>query len=1287
MTIKTFRPGKISDPEAGKSSGVDITSLYKKKAKYHGWKDLSNLKKKNGVAQCGWDDGSCNHSTHYGIGGYHNICPIGGVNGDYPWPAELKLSNFNFGINSAAKIKSVTVKFEHRMIGINTGSGSKSDNWGPTFHGNWVNKVFFTNGDTKVSSTAQSNNNPKLSLSRFSSFSHKFTDITAAELVKSNFTLHIRYNYNHNTNPGAIYIRNITVEVEYIDADKYITASNSSESLFCNNEDGCCTTINQTVEAGYISGGKKIAPNKAPAKLGSEIQCIEAPTGVSVNYVPNSQSDTSKTFQIVDKTNIEGWKTVTYNLSNDASKSVTIGYNAYLRPRPSYSFVTEYKSNEDFDSNKSYIVFKNGCASNISIYIDSTNSTPLVLDVANQNSSVNLLNVDAIRTFHDKIKTLSCGYHTLYIKRGNESIVDAQKNKVTIKISPMNFKFNIYTEENENQELEFDQVKGTKSEYNKNRYSTIIFERIDDEPQAIIPSVNIMDETQPSLVTNKTNIAKGDKITHQIDKYYSGEYFVSIQDNNPCKGKPNKALVKINSTHKQNYDYLFTRGEKGTSFDFDYLVAWEGDNIKEPLNIGSIELKHSPDDLRICSNSVQSGLSQIGLIELNIRNKTDELLEGIEIELNTLVENDNGKKEITTSEWTNTDGIFNQFYTLFYDYNISLGKNVEVLNLTPDNDLIDEENVYLLINQLEANDTINIKLPFRSTTEKTVFLQYLLFEDPLPINTIENCGNINNDIDETLCPNEDGKRTCIQVDVIDSMLTKLEISGNTDLLRLDTESFDCPDECYTTKNTDDDYKPLSGEDNKKTGGITYKITNIDTNNFDTQLSKTEIINSNELIPYGYIIHDEYYALLDNNNNPIQVQENRPLLDEKGNQRYDVKTDADGNLILDENGNIQYDETKPLYESNRLMWTQEEETINKIMAGQNVVCTVQFPNNDKIEYVIKTNKKGLAEFFIPIPKSLNMTYTVEELLTNVLAFIFKEQDEYNEAIQTKQEGFTHKIPDPNKAIVNIDYGNNFKRYKPGEIAYIPVFLSANIKIIKNHFTFYAELKNTGDSDEVTILYKACNLNNNEGILKTTFKTNDKKLTPNSISKNIYCGLMSELDLNVNIEKNIVELQDLNVLYINVLNQKKENKNVEVQISLEKIPTKYLGNYNFIDIDIESGDYSIIEENNNLYINWLIGSMESFEKQKGIIKIQAKEIGLSNINIEVFDYLHKKDGTTINVKQSECSRCENNNSWVVADTQWKQFDGIWYKKFSDGIYRKPATIVLENGQYSRKWVDKV
>lgn len=1273
MATKTLRPKSVTDIDAGKSTGKDVTNLYNKKAKYHGWKNFSNLLKKNGVAQCGWDDGSCNHSTHYGVGGYHNVCPIGGVNGDYPWPAELKCSFNLTGINSTAKIKSITVKFEHRMVGVDTGSqGSKSANWGPTFHssGGWVNTVFFSNGNNKVSEVAENKSNPKLSLSKYSSFSHKFTDISVTELLKSNFALHIRYNYNHNTNPGIIYIRNIIIEIDYTDANKYIVASNNTGSLYANNESACSTTIIQTVEAGYISGGKKINPSKAPAKLGPKIQCIERPNGVTVTQI--SSNDLKKEFLVTDQTGVEGWKKVTYNLNNDASTDVTIGYTASLRPRPEYSIVTEYKSNEDFDPNKSYIVFKNGCCSNISIYIDSINSTPLVLSVANQNSTTNLLNSSTIQAFHSAIKTLSCGYHTLYIKRGSESIIEAQKNKVTIKIKPMEFRFHVYTEENIQQILEFNQTKK-----NETRYSTIIFKRVDDEPQAVIPSVNIMDETRPSVITTKNNIAKGATFSYQIDKYYAGNFYVSVQDNNPCRGEATKALIKINSTHKQNYDYLFTRGENGTSFDFDYLVAWEGDNIREPLIIDSIELKHSSDDLRICSDSVQSGLSQIGFIELNIKNKTNELLEGIEIELNTLIENDNGQKEVTTSEWTDQNGIFNQFYSLFYDYNIALGKNVEILNLTPDNDLIDEENVYLFINQIEANDTIKIRLPFRSTVEKTVFLQYLLFEEPLIINSIEDCNN-----------NSVGTKKEIQIDVIDSMLTNLEISGNTDLLILDSNSFECPNECYTTKDTDENYIPLSGEDSEKSGGITYKITNIDTNDFGKELRSTKIVNSNELKPYGYIIDGEYYQLLDNNDNPITVQENRPLFNPDGTQKYSVLTDENGDLILDSQGNIQYDETKPLFDKNRLTWVQREETVNKIMVGHNIRCIVHFPNFDSLTYTVKTDKKGIAEFFIPIPVSLNTKYTISELLQNVLIFEFDEQDEYNKAVLTKKENYPYELTNPNKAQVIMDYGNNFKRYKPGDTAYIPICLSANTKVMKNYFTFDAELNNTGDSDEVTIVYKICNINDNEGVFKTTFQTNDNRLTPNQISQNIYCGMNSTVDMDVKIEKEVVELKDLNVLYLNVINQQKENKDVEVQINLEKIfdVIPYLGNYDFIDIEIEEGDYSIQEENGNLYVNWLIGKMDVFEKQKAIVKIQAKDVGLSNIHVEVFDYLHRKDGTIINVKQSNCQKCEENDTWVIADSPWKNFNGIWYKLFDDGKYRKPTQILLKDGQYSRIWVDK-
>ena len=41
-------------------------------------------------------------------------------------------------------------------------------------------------------------------------------------------------------------------------------------------------------------------------------------------------------------------------------------------------------------------------------------------------------------------------------------------------------------------------------------------------------------------------------------------------------------------------------------------------------------------------------------------------------------------------EWTSIDGIFNQFYNLFDEYNSTIKDNVEILNLTPDNDLYEE---------------------------------------------------------------------------------------------------------------------------------------------------------------------------------------------------------------------------------------------------------------------------------------------------------------------------------------------------------------------------------------------------------------------------------------------------------------------------------------------------------------------------------------------------------------------------------------------------------------------
>ena len=1213
--------------------------LYKSKIrKYHGWTHLDKLKE-NGTIQCGYHTGNCNTKTVKGIGGYRNTCPIGGYNGDYPGPAKLQISKFNLqknNITSTSKINSITVSFYHRMNGIGTKTGNPyygNDN-SPNFGKNAV-KVYFTNGSEVVSEVFKFGNPNNKSDRKFTHVTCEFKKVSIEDVIANNFALNIEYHYNINTNPGIIYLKKLKVDVDYKNSAKYIEGVTSSKNIYISDESICRTNIIHTVEAGYKNGKTKISVSKAPQKLGSKIKCISAPKNVTVTQI--SANDLKKEFKIIDKSNIEGKKEIKYALSDDSKTFCSIPYQAIKKAKPSYSIVNTYKANEDFNPNKPYIIFKDGCASSISIFIDSIDSDPLILNVSNQNSSSNLLDTTAIESFHSTIKNLSCGIHSLFIKRGNESINEIIKNKVNIEILPMNFKFSVYTNENPSKILTFRQNKDSND-----RYSTIIIKRIDDEPIEYIPQILIKDETQPTKTsTFLNNVAKNQEIEYTIDKYYSGDFKFILQDTNTCKGKNNIFNINIESNHKQNYDYLFTRAQDGTTFDFDYLVAWEGDNIKEPILIDSIDLKHSKNDIRICSNPSQTGLSQIGTIDLKVTNKTDSVIQNIPLELNVLKENDDNIKEVTTEEWTSVDGIFNQFYQLFFDYNENIKDTIDILNLTPDNDLVDEENVFLFIKQIEANNTISIKLPFRSTSEKTVFLQYLFFEDPLPINSILNCSSEEND-----------SSTDIQIDVYDSMLTDLEIIGNTDLLSID-HRYPCPDECYTTVNTDENgiY-----DSNLLTGGITYKITNIDSGDFENQSCQTQIVNDNELIPYAYISKGQIYNLIDNNGNKIDVKEDRYLLD------------LDGNIIYDEIT------SQPILLPNKLTWIQDTEEKKSPMINYNIKCIVDFPSLETKEYSIKTNKNGMASFYIPIPTSLNQNYTIEGLLQNVVCFKFDGNYEYNKAILTKKENIRINT-DLSKNKTTLEYTDNFRRYHPGEIAIIPVTLYSFLQIAKNYFIFNAELKDNGNSDEITILYKICNIKNNEGIFKTTFKTNDKKLVKNEVSKNIYCGLGTKIITKAKIDKKIVENYEINVININVENIKKENHDVEIQINLGKHPLKYLGRYDFLDINIETGDYSIIDKDGDIYISWLIGDMKISEKQNAIIKIKAKEVGVSDIKINVYDYLHKEN-SNLKIKDSICKKCEEETKWRFENSQWKSFNGIMYKLFPDGKYKRRINGVWVN-----------
>ena len=169
--------------------------------------------------------------------------------------------------------------------------------------------------------------------------------------------------------------------------------------------------------------------------------------------------------------------------------------------------------------------------------------------------------------------------------------------------------------------------------------------------------------------------------------------------------------------------------------------------------------------------------------------------------------------------------------------------------------------------------------------------------------------------------------------------------------------------------------------------------------------------------------------------------------------------------------------------------------------------------------------------------------------------------------------------------------------------------------------------------------------------------------------------TDIKVSSKLEKEVLERKTLNVIYINVHNGLKQNKEVLITIDIGQHPDLFKGDYSFIDVNIDEGDYAIEEietenpdEPNPIVISWLIGEMDSFEVQSAIIKIEARTVGLSEIYINHYDYLHKVNGNTEIIKHL-CEKCPiEEPSWRLAHSAWRKFNGIWYKKIGNQYKRR-------------------
>lgn len=1330
--------------------------------RYHQWDNLNQLKTPNGVANCG----IAVKSRHIddvvnGIHYYRDTGAIAGCSGTFCKPATLRFSKFNLrekGLNEHCKITSIGVVFEHRRTAVAT-----PDNGTPPYEcvkpklnaslglsmdgldiypqykalrhwlsvGNTQITAVFGDGERIPNPPHKVDANTNQPVWQKWAGRHMASSnpgLTIENVLRDDFCLYMDYGVNLMGDRGILYLKNVYLEIFYEEGEPYIAHAQSSDTIKTSPHQKCRTKIEHHILAGFKdSKGLPINPKKPFNELTPEEQekqyCSQH-VQVNTNTIPEGVVVTKKQvngseviFEVEDKSCIEGEKKIDYYLDNFGLTD-SVYFNSILMQRPIVDLKVEYKKNAPYEAGTQYISLKaqkNACCDVLKIYFDDINTTPLTFDIKYLKDNINLLNYNAngvvddtyIRQFYNKVQTLSCGQHTLFIQIGSDMPSD-KFIRAVINIKPQEYLFSIYDPNNKT--MTYPQNKSSPNQ-------TIKIKRIDSEPSESI-SIVINDESK--LDNSKTiinNVRKGVEYSYTTNKYYPGKFHITVQENaETCtKGKTVATVTVTPTAHKQYHDQLFVRGEDSTSFTYDYLVAWEGDNIKFPILVDSIEKGHAIEDILLCSkDTVYAGLSQTKTIPLTVKNIGNSgTIKNCQIELNALNILEDGTTQVTTEDWTQTNGIFYNFYKKFMQFNKHIANKIELKNIDQNNNitrgfsLTGEENVYIRIKELPEDESITIEIPFSSKNPQVKALEFRIFQDVVKFNTA-NCTGINS--------NQSDK---VMIYVYDSILTELTIDGKTDILNPATTKADCPNVCYKTEH----------EKNDEPDGITYRVTNIDSSNYeDAGIDKShtaplKIENSMEMVPYAYKFKNGQKTNIGDQTNisnklilTRDEEEKYITLNNQLINAYVQFSDKDTLKVLkqrtNQNGEVIFDILIP-YEYNKNYTIEEllSEVVYIEYAGdiENLPATLEIGDLQKLETritpygVIYKNKTYLKDNTTAIPKNasvqllykfqykyLNKWYSLSDQTvflyqgnTKKQILISSNKSAYNISAniitaskQTAKQllnsysvvfGGNARYSQFNPINVpitdtrdetRITFIDDWKVYKPGQVAQIRLELSSISKIVKNYILFNAEINEPTSYDEVTIFYKMCNLQEyqcnigkidydkaricerNKGIFNTTFSTDTYKLVENQVSKNIYCGIDNDIQLATKLEKDIIQSGDINVIYLVVSNNIKDSKDVKIYINLGKQPYQFIGDYEYLNVENSDGDFSYTinqdEETNDTTTTliWAIGDMEANTKANAIIKIKADEIGLSNIKIEAEDYNHKLGAGEVIVGKDPC-----------------------------------------------------
>lgn len=853
----TMFPTKVTQPNRNQPSGLqgkclsavqrngdtyEVDCSYQQDPRYHHeWSNMEEILRGKTI-QCGRPSTRfCSHETYYGIKGYRNTCPIAGISGTYTQPATLRvffdLSKKN--ISSSAKIEKVVISFEHRCTGVDVADGTETTVWGPNFNGfdKYPNRKAVT---VKIGSQTKTyGKNPPLSY-KFSNIGRfVFTNVSYNDLV--NKGVDIIYGNNLETNPGNIYLRNLTAEIHYTDGVPYIEGVQDKTSLYISEIGDCRSSIKFTIEAGYKQGATKMPLEKAPKNLANDIKVETWNKNIIVDKgVQDPKDPRKKIFTLIDKTSEEGKKRVNFYI-NGTKYYIKLKYKAKKRNKPNIIIPSKIERNV-IDPNVTSIIAKNGCAKKIEAHLEQITDTPWYTFENLNIDSDNIIPQNEINAFYRKLLTdLPCGSNKIYFKRDNEPNSDALLR--IIEVTPTIYTLKV-TESNSTNSISKYETIQKKGENKSLNLTYIKTKELCEPPHFIIENSThgkkVGNNITKEVIGNQSwDLDTKETTTTNLDigTYYPGEYEIKIKEAGiKCTESQLNLLVNIIPSHKQYYDEIFIRGEDSTAFDYDYLVALEGDSLTKPIFVQEKTLGASFDDIKICAPKENiSGLTEIKTIDLSIENTSQNEIKNLFLELNTLIENDDEELQVTSREWLESDGVFYNFKENFERFNDSYGDMIKVRNLTKDNDNIDEEDVYLHIENLQPEEKINIKIPYGSSIEKKVYLQILLFGQPIALYKKPNCS--------------DERFDKIPIIVYDSILTDMSITGKTDLFNNDITRVNCPKECFSTS-------------------ITYNIKNVDTSTLRKR-AETLIINDPRLIPYDVEYNGKGFYLINRIPNAIK----------------------------------------------------------------------------------------------------------------------------------------------------------------------------------------------------------------------------------------------------------------------------------------------------------------------------------------------------------------------------------------------------------------------------------